>query len=242
MGVDLGGIRHLADGLAGPDDGDRVGEAQHLVELVGDEDRRRPGGGELAHRGEQLVDLVWHEDRGRLVEDDDLGAAVEHLEDLGALLLADPEIAHERVRVDLEAVSLAEVAQLADRDPATEVPWRARLVAEHDVLPDREVVGQLEVLEDHPDADRDRVARRAEVLFDTVDDDRPLVGAVGPVERLHQRRLSRAVLADDGVDRAGANRHVDPVVGHDTREALDDVPQLDRDRPLGRGVPHGSMF
>ena len=36
---------------------------------------------------------------------------------------ADTEVAHERVRVDLQAVPLAEVAQLADRDPAAEVPW-----------------------------------------------------------------------------------------------------------------------
>ena len=33
-----------------------------------------------------------------------------------------------------------------------------------------------------------------------VDDDRALVGPVRAVERLHQRRLAGAVLADDGVD------------------------------------------
>ena len=122
-------------------------------------------------------------------------------------------------------------------------------LAEHDVLPDREVVGEQEVLEDHADAGRDRVGRRAEVLFDAVDDDRALVGPVGAVERLHQRRLARAVLADDGVDRAGANREVDAVVGHDAREALDDVPQLDggalgrrRRRPRGRRRPLRLMF
>ena len=71
---------------------------------------------------------------------------------------------------------------------------------------------------------------RAEVLLDAVDDDRALVGPVGAVERLHQRRLAGAVLADDGVDRAGAHRQVDAVVGDDAGEALDDVPQLDRDR------------
>ena len=38
--------------------------------------------------------------------------------------------------------------------------------------------------------------------LDAVDGDRALVGSVGAVERLHQRRLAGAVLADDGVDRA----------------------------------------
>ena len=63
-----------------------------------------------------------------------------------------------------------------------------------------------------------------------VDDDRALVGPVRAVEGLHQRRLAGAVLADDGVDRAGADREVDAVVGDDAGEALDDVAQLDRDR------------
>ena len=45
--------------------------AQHLVELVGDEDDGDAAGDELAQRHEQLVDLLGHEHGGRLVEDDD---------------------------------------------------------------------------------------------------------------------------------------------------------------------------
>ena len=60
-----------------------------------------------------------------------------------------------------------------------------------------------------------------------VDGDRALVGPVGAVERLHQRRLAGAVLADDGVDGAGAHREVDAVVGDHAGEALDDAAQLD---------------
>ena len=78
----------------------------------------------------------------------------------------------------------------------------AGLAAEDDVLPHREVVGQHEVLEDHADAGLDGVGRRAEVALPPFDDDRALVGPVGAVERLHQRRLAGPVLADDGVDRA----------------------------------------
>ncbi len=63
-----------------------------------------------------------------------------------------------------------------------------------------------------------------------VDGDRALVGPVRAVERLHQRRLAGAVLADDGVDGTGAHGQVDAVVGDDTREPLDDVAQLDRRR------------
>ena len=59
---------------------------------------------------EQLVDLVRHEHRGRLVEDQDAGAAVEHLEDLDPLLLADAEVGDQLVGIDVEAVALGELA------------------------------------------------------------------------------------------------------------------------------------
>ena len=59
---------------------------------------------ELAQGVEELVDLLRHEHRGRLVEDQRAGAAVEHLEDLHPLAVADAEVLDQRVRVDLEAV------------------------------------------------------------------------------------------------------------------------------------------
>ncbi len=51
---------------------------------------------------EQLVDLLRHEHRGRLVEDEDAGAAVEHLQDLDALAIADAEVGHEGLGIDAE--------------------------------------------------------------------------------------------------------------------------------------------
>ena len=72
-----------------PDDGDLVGDGPHLVELVRDEDDRQALGLELAQVAEQLVDLLRDQHGGRLVQDQDLGAAVEHLEDLHPLPGAD---------------------------------------------------------------------------------------------------------------------------------------------------------
>ena len=83
-----------------------------------------------------------------------------------------------------------------------------RLVAEDDVLHDREVVGEHEVLVHHADADSDRVGRRLEVGLVPSDQDRSLVGPVHPVEDLHQRRLAGPVLTDDRVDRAGCDPQV----------------------------------
>ena len=107
-------------------------------------------------------------------------------------------------------------------------PTGAGLAAEDDVLPHGQVVGEHEVLEHHADAGVDGVGWRAGMMFAAVDVDRALIGAVGAIEGLHQRRLAGAVLADDGVDLPGCAREVDAVVGDHAREALDDVAQLDR--------------
>ena len=190
--------------------------------------------GEVAKRREQLVDLVRHEHRRGLVEDEDLGAPVEHLEDLDALLVADAEVGDQRLGIDVEAVAVGELGDPATGAADVEVGGVAGLAAQHDVLPHGEVVGQHEVLEDHPDAGVDGVGRRPEVALLPVDDDGALVGPVGAVEGLHQRRLAGAVLTDDGVHGAGLHRQVDAVVGDDAREALDDVAQLDGDRRRDR--------
>ena len=49
------------------------------------------------------------------------------------------------------------------------------------------------------------------------------VGGVEAVGHAHGRRLSGAVLADDGVNGAGLDRDVDVVVGENAAEALGDV-------------------
>ena len=55
---------------------------------------------EVLEVAEQLVDLVGHEHRRRLVEDEDLRPAEQHLEDLDPLPLTDFERLDERVWVD----------------------------------------------------------------------------------------------------------------------------------------------
>ena len=60
---------------------------------------------ERAQHGEQLVDLLRGQHRGRLVEDQDARVAIERLEDLDALLLADADLLDDRVRVDGQAVA-----------------------------------------------------------------------------------------------------------------------------------------
>ena len=84
--------RHRLDLLAAPQDGDAVGDLEHLVQLVADEDDRLAVRLEAADDPEQLLRLLRRQHGGRLVEDEDVRAAVERLQDLDALLLADGDV------------------------------------------------------------------------------------------------------------------------------------------------------
>src|SRR5258705_4497813 len=83
----VGVLRHELGGvLPRAQDGDAVGDREHLTELVRDEDQGLALATQLANDREELVDLLRCEDGGRLVEDEQLGAAIEDLEDLDSLL------------------------------------------------------------------------------------------------------------------------------------------------------------
>ena len=102
--------RDGVDLLAAAEDADPVGDLEHLVQLVRDEDDRHPVGLEVAEDLEQLERLLRREHGGRLVEDQDVGLAVERLQDLDPLLLADRDVGDQRVGVDLELELRGELA------------------------------------------------------------------------------------------------------------------------------------
>ncbi|GDY63289.1 hypothetical protein SAV14893_026820 [Streptomyces avermitilis] len=219
-----------ADRRAAADDGDVVGDRQHLAQLVRDEDDGEALGLELAQVVEECVDLLRHEYGGGLVQDQDAGAAEEDLEDLHALAVGDTEVLDEDVGAHVQPVAVGDLADLLTGAAADAVQL---LAAQDDVLQDREVVGEHEVLVHHADAAGDGVGGAVEGDLLTVDGDRALVRLLHAVEDLHQCRLPGAVLTDEGVDRALPDSQVDVVVGHHTGETLGDPRQLDRGRLRG---------
>ena len=95
--------RTVRDLAAGAQHGDAVGDRQHLPQLVRDEDDREPVRHEAPQHREETVGLLRREHGGRLVEHEDARTAVEHLEDLDPLPLADGEPRDAPVRRDVEA-------------------------------------------------------------------------------------------------------------------------------------------
>ena len=58
----------------------------------------------------------------------------------------------------------------------------------------------------HADTRRDRVARALERHGLAINEDLPLVGGVHPVQDVHERGLTRAVLPEQGVNMPLLNR------------------------------------
>ena len=109
--------RDRVDRLAAPQNRDPVGDLEHLVQLVADEDDRHALADERAQDLEELARLLRRQDGRRLVEDQDVRRAVERLQDLDPLLLADADVLHLRRGVDREVVRACRAAPRAARPP-----------------------------------------------------------------------------------------------------------------------------
>ena len=131
----------------------RSAMSRDLVELVRDHDRGDALLLELAQQAQQVLGVAVVERRRRLVEDEQLDLLRERLGDLDELLLADAELADGRHRV----LVAARPAPGASRPrvgpvPVDQAAAPAPLVAEEDVLGDRQVGHQRELLVDDDDA------------------------------------------------------------------------------------------
>ena len=128
-----------------------------------DEDDRLAARRQLSHDLEELLCLLRGEHGGGLVEDEDVGVAVERLEDLDALLLADRDVLDAGARVDGQAVAVGDLLHAPLRLPHVEDHTVAcRLLGEDDVLGHRHHRDEHEVLVHHADPGVDRGARRAQ--------------------------------------------------------------------------------
>ena len=155
----------------------------------------RPSATSVLQRGEQRLRLLRREHRRRLVENQDARAAVERLEDFDALALADREIGDARVGIDGEAELLGGLEQSRARLAPARERLPQRLGADQDIVEDREVVGQREVLMHHADAGgqrRLRLARRQRLAEHL---DGAGIGDVVAEQDADQRALAGAVLA-----------------------------------------------
>jgi hypothetical protein len=108
--------------------------------------------------------------------------------------------------------------------------------AEKDVLRDRELWNQVELLVNHANAELQRVTRPGDLYLAAADANLAAILAIGTAQDLHQRRFAGAVLAKQHVHFAGVERQVDAGQRHDAREGLPDPPHLEDRARSGHGT------
>jgi hypothetical protein len=107
------------------------------------------------------------------------------------------------------------------------------VIAEDDVLRDRERLDEPEVLVHHRDAGGQRVAWRGEVHGLAPQLDRAGIGLVQAGQDVREGALARAVLAEQRVHLADRRVEVDGVVGQHAGKALRDAAHRHRRRRGG---------
>ena len=214
---------HGVDVLAHADDGAEVGGFLDLLELVCDDDNALAVLDKIVHDGDELRDLLRGEGGGRLIQDQDVRAAVERFQNFHALLHADGDILNLRVGVDGQSVTLGDFHHVFARRGHVQLDAPGGLCAEDDVFRDGEGLYQHEVLMYHADAGVDSVAGIVHHDLFAVNKDVAGGRLEQTVELVHQRRFARAVFAEDRVDFAFVDGEVDAVIGCKIAETLDNV-------------------
>ena len=130
---------------------------------------------------------------------------------------------HEGARRDLRTDAGELPLRVCLHAPAieqTQRPCPLRLAAEEDVAGDVERLDDLALLMDDADAETSRVRRSVHRHWHTLERDRARVSPMDAAENLHQRRLARAVLADEADDFSSRHVEVHAIEGDDAGKSL----------------------
>ena len=79
--------RHIADKAAAAQHGHAVRQALNLMHFMGNDNDRLAVVSHISQNCEQLLRLLWRQYRSRLVQNQDVGSPVQHLDDLDGLFL-----------------------------------------------------------------------------------------------------------------------------------------------------------
>ena len=193
------------------------------MELMGDDDDGLAVPLHLAHDFKETVGLLRGQHGGRLVEDENVRAAIEHLDDLQCLFLGDGHVVYLLLRGNIEAVAVANLSDLGFGGAHIELPGQT----EDDIFRGGEHVHELEVLVDHADAEGKSVAGGFYGRERAVHVDLAAVGVIDPGDHVHEGGFAAAVLAEHGQNLAAPHVHGDVAVGDHGAERFCDVADLD---------------
>ena len=192
IGRDIGAV---------PEHGALVGELRDLVHAVRNEQERQPLLAQALEDDEHLGDVGRRQRRSRLVENENTRLAGQRLGDLHHLPARQRQILDQRHRMNVGRAGALErfLSEASLRAPVDQ-PEAARRIGDCDVVGDRKVGNERKLLEDADNAGAVGRGGRIEGDFRPVEHDASGVRRYDARQDLDQRRLARAVLAENGVN------------------------------------------
>ena len=180
----------------------------------------RPESATRRQMSSKRADLAGRQHGGRLVEHQKLGIAHQALHDLGALALADRELADHRLGIEGEAEALGDVADARAELVALQ---HAPDLAQHQVLDHGHARHQAEMLVHHGDALLQRLGRASRRPGRAVEGHVARRRLVDAEDQVAQGRLAGAVLAQQALHGAGAHVEADAFERLQAAEALTEI-------------------
>ena len=239
--LELGDLVDVVDAheVAVAQNGQAVGHFKDLIEEVGDEDDADALFLQRAHDREKLLDLVFVERRGRLVEDEHLGVDVHRAGDGNHLLNGGGIVGERPGDVDVHVEALHQFVGAAVDLLPVDLMMLHRLAADEYIFSHGEVRAEVDLLKHRGDAHFDGSLRRSGTDGLALEEDLARVHLIDAGQALDQRRLTGAVLAQQGVHFAGAEREVHLVQRLDAGELDLDPPHFQQFRQMDPSLQTG---
>ena len=183
-------------------------------------------GCQILHDLHELFNLLRCQYCSRLIEDQDLVVAVEHLQDLGTLLHADGDIFNDGIRIYVQTILLGECDNFLAGFVFLQEACLVRLDTKDNVVEYGETFHQLKVLMNHADSKIICIIGIVNLYLFAVLADLAFLRLVQTEENRHQGRLAGTVLTEQSVNLALSQLKRDVVIGNNARKPLRDVQHL----------------
>ena len=177
-----------------------VADGADLFQAVRNEDDRRSRRFQFTHDAEENFRFVPVQNRGRFVHNQQPAFDGKRFCDFNHLFFRNAERPDHAVRINLHAETRQMTGRFRVHFRPVEKTEAMRFASEKDILRNRQIADEVELLRNPLYSRLSRPQRTAE------ETDRTGIGAVDAEQTLHQRRFSRAVLPDKSEDFARRNR------------------------------------
>ena len=212
--------------LAPAQDRDPVADLHHLVELVGNNDNTLAVFLHPAQHVKQAGNLLGRQHGRRFVQDQDIRAAVQHLDDFHCLLLGNRHVIDFLGRIQLEAVPFRNLGHFGiDR---LQVVLFLCFRTEHYIFGSRKQIHQFEMLVNHTDFMFKRILWRTDHNLFPVNQDLSFIREIDTGNHVHQGGLAAAVFSENGQDLTPIDIQIHMIVRHNRAEPFGDSAHLKR--------------